>query len=326
MKIDLAAVGTLGRALRRPECVLATERGDLFVAHLGAGVLHIDRAGRQRMIGAVAEIDGKPWVPNGLALQRDGSFLIANMGEGGGLWRLDRSGTVTPALMEVDGERLAATNFVVLDDEDRIWITVSTRQWPISKAMGAVDGPRAVDGYIVLIDQKGARIVADGLAFTNEVRLDAAGRTLYVVETFARRITRFRVGADGGLSGREVFCTFGHGTFPDGMAFDADEHLWVASIISNRLLRVAPDGSHEIVLADTDQAHVDKIERDLSAGTIQREDMQKAPSKLLKNIASITFGGPDLKTGYLGSLGGDTLATFRSPVAGRAPAHWRFSF
>jgi sugar lactone lactonase YvrE len=304
--------------------VLATERGDLFIVHLGAGVMHIDRAGQQRVIGATAEIDGKLFVPNGLALQRDGSFLIANMGEGGGLWRLDRSGALTPYLMEVDGERLAATNFVVNDEQDRLWITISTRQWPISKAMGAVAGPRAVDGYVVLMDKKGARIVADGLAFTNEVRLDAAGRMLYVVETFARRITRFRVGADGSLGGREAFCTFGHGTFPDGMAFDAEAHLWVASIISNRLLRVAPDGSHEVVLADTDGAHVDKIERDLSAGTIQRDDMQKTPTKLLKNIASITFGGPDLKTGYIGSLGGDTLATFRSPVAGRPPAHWRF--
>ena len=33
-------------------------------------------------------------------------------------------------------------------------------------------------------------------------------------------------------------------------------------------------------------------------------------------MASLTFGGPDLKTVYLGSLMGHTLPCFRSPVAG----------
>ncbi len=46
----------------------------------------------------------------------------------------------------------------------------------------------------------------------------------------------------------------------------------------------------------------------------------------LKNISSIAFGGPDLRTVFLGCLGGDALATFRSPVAGLAPAHWEYSF
>jgi hypothetical protein len=44
----------------------------------------------------------------------------------------------------------------------------------------------------------------------------------------------------------------------------------------------------------------------------------------LKNISSIAFGGPDLRTAYLGCLLGDALATFRSPVAGAPPAHWNY--
>ena len=46
--------------------------------------------------------------------------------------------------------------------------------------------------------------------------------------------------------------------------------------------------------------------------------------RTLRNIASVTFGGPDLKTGYLGSLFGDSLFTFQSPVAGAVPPHWHF--
>jgi hypothetical protein len=39
-------------------------------------------------------------------------------------------------------------------------------------------------------------------------------------------------------------------------------------------------------------------------------------------LASITFGGPDLRTAYLGSLRGTTLPAFRSPVAGLPMVHW----
>ena len=44
----------------------------------------------------------------------------------------------------------------------------------------------------------------------------------------------------------------------------------------------------------------------------------------VQNIASIAFGGPDLRTAYLGSLSGDTIATFRSPVAGLPLPHWAY--
>ena len=44
----------------------------------------------------------------------------------------------------------------------------------------------------------------------------------------------------------------------------------------------------------------------------------------LKNISSLAFGGPDLRTAYLGCLLGDSLMSFRSPVAGQPPTHWYF--
>ena len=40
-------------------------------------------------------------------------------------------------------------------------------------------------------------------------------------------------------------------------------------------------------------------------------------------MASVTFGGPDLQTVYVGSLMGATIPTFRSPVPGLPLSHWR---
>jgi sugar lactone lactonase YvrE len=318
MRVDIAALRPIGSGLRRPESVLCARNGDIFVAHAGVGVMQIAPDGTQRPIGRHAEADGTPFVPNGLARLADGSFLIANMGEVGGVWRLSLDGALSPYLREADGEHLAATNFVLLDRDGRVWVTVTTRRWPISDAFS----PEVADGYVVLVERGTARIVADGLVFANELRVDPSGRFLYVVETMARRISRFAIRSDNRLGEREVFTTFGHGTFPDGIAFDAEGYLWVASIVSNRLIRVDPSGDQEIVLEDSAPDHLAQVEEKMAAGTLKREDMQNSPSKVLKNISSIAFGGPDLRTAYLGSLGGDTIATFRAPVAGDPPAHW----
>ena len=41
-------------------------------------------------------------------------------------------------------------------------------------------------------------------------------------------------------------------------------------------------------------------------------------------VSSLAFGGPDLRTVYLGCLLDDGLYRFRSPVAGRTPFHWHY--
>ena len=226
--------------------------------------------------------------------------------------------------VDIDGVTLTATNFVTADRSGRLWVTVTTRQWPISKAMVPKGPNQPADGYLFVVDEAGARIVADGFAFANEVRLNEDETEAYVVETFGRRITRFKVGPKASLSHREVFTEFGHGVFADGAAFDAEGCLWVASIISNRILRVAPDGSQSLVVEDCNNDHVDRIEKLIATGAVARDDMQRSPTNVLKNVASITFAGPDLRTVYLGSLGGDRLGVLRSPVAGLPPVHWKY--
>jgi sugar lactone lactonase YvrE len=320
MRIELADVGDYGHDLNRPECVLCLASGDLFVSHKGAGVTHIAPDGGQRIIGRAAEVGEHEPVPNGIALLPDRSLLIANIGEDGGVWRLPVDGKIEPYLLEVDGERLAAANFVMNDEQGRVWITVSTRKQPRYLAYSA----DIADGFIVLAEARGARIVADDCAFANEMRLAADGRSAYVAETFARRISRFAIRSDGTFGAREDFATFGYGTFPDGIAFDEENHLWVTSIVSNRLFRVAPDGKSELLLEDSDVAHVEAVERALAEGRMGREHFYTLKSRKLRNIASISFGGPDRRTVYLGSLLGTALATFRSPVPGRKPVHWDF--
>src|SRR5258708_5020262 len=126
--IPLDTIDHVGSGLQRPECVIATKAGNLYVS---------------------------------------GSFLIAHLADDfGGVWRLFRDGRAEPVLTEIDGKTLPAVNFVLVDKQDRIWVTISTRRQPRGVSYRA----DIADGFVILIDKKGARIVADNIGFTNEVR------------------------------------------------------------------------------------------------------------------------------------------------------------
>ena len=308
--VDINDVGSVGEGLMRPECVLTTARGDLFVSDSRGGIRHLHAQGGNSLYGR-SEI-----IPNGFALMADGSFLVANLSDAGGVWRIGRDGGVRPHLLEVSGKRLPSVNFVLRDAGDRLWICVSTDR------PGDDQYRRNVrDGYIILQDGRGARIVADDLCWTNECRVSADGRYLYVNETFGRRLTRFAIGQGGDLGERTTHATFGPGIYPDGLAEDVDGHFYVVSVVSNAILRVAPDGGVQTVLSDADR-HVDVLEALYLEDRLTRPVLYDTIGQKLCNVTSIAFGGPDLCTAYLGSLRGGTLASFRVAVPGVAGAHY----
>ncbi len=314
------SVRCIGAGLVRPECVLATASGHVFVSDWRGGVSEINPDGQVRFHHGQAP-DGVALKPNGIALLSDGSFLLAQLGDAdGGVYRLERSGVVTPWLLEVEGVALAPTNFVLPDAEGRFWITVSTRRRPRDVAYR----PNGGDGFIVLVDKRGARVVADGLGYTNEVAIHPSGRWLYVNETFARRLSRFALATDGALGPRETVTEFGAGTFPDGLAFDEEGCAWVVSVVSNRLIRVAPDGKPTIWFEDSDAEHLAWVEAAFAAGTMGRPHLDRASTGQLKNISSIAFTGADRRTAVLGCLQGDQLVTLPLPAAGVCPPHWNY--
>jgi sugar lactone lactonase YvrE len=309
-----------GHDLQRPECVLATARGDIYTADWRGGVAHIAPDGSQALyLGG--PVDGEALKPNGIALLKDGSFLVTHLGaDRGGVFRLARDGGVRPFLQSVQGQDLPPTNFVVEDSVGRFWITVSTRLSP--RALGYRKS--CDDGFVVLVDRQGARIVADGLGYANECAIDPTGRWLYVNETFSRKLSRFAISAGGDLGPKQVVTEFGAGVFPDGLAFDAEGHLWVLSIVSNSVIRVAPDGHPTVWLQDADSDHLAWVEAAYKADEMGRPHLDGVKSRVLKNISSLAFGGADLTTGYFGCLLGQRLATLRMPVAGHPPIHWNF--
>jgi gluconolactonase len=131
---------------------------------------------------------------------------------------------------------------------------------------------------------------------------------------------------DGSLTGREVYGPSTLEGFPDGFAFDAYGNLWVTLIMSDKLIAITPAGDVLTLLDDGDAEATRRLNEHHAARTLTPEIMAAATGTLAPWMASVTFGGADLRTVYLGSLRGSTLPSFRSPVAGLAPVHWNETF
>lgn len=313
-RLELSDLTYTGHDLVRPESILARPDGTLWVSDGRGGVMRIDPNGDQHFF------DGLGGEPNGLAMLDDGTLIIANIGTGT-IQKLHPDGRTEEFLTELDGVKLSSANYVFLDHLNRLWMAFSTREphwWP------AAASPRP-DGYIVLMDEKGPRIVRDDIYFTNEIRLDSSGEYLYVAETMKSRIIRFRVQPDGSLTDKEVVGPdgLGIGAAVDGFTFDIDGNVWVTTVLRNGVGIITTDGDYHVVFEDANEPLLQTFDERLATGDVQPADMLSTAGQTLQLVTSVTFGGPDLRTVYVGSLGMSRLPTFRSPVPGLPQRHWK---
>jgi len=316
--------GFLGKGLSRPECVLAHQSGLLLVPNWS------NNGGISLILpnNEVHHILGKyptSLRPNGIALEAGGTVLLAHMGEtDGGIFRLYASGDIEPVALTVEGQASPPANFVVKDSTGRIWLTVSTRKTPRASDYRA----SASSGFIAVIEpgSSDARIVADGLGYTNECIIDEKRGEVWVNETFARRLTRFQLkqfnSTQVSLTDGKEITRFQTGTYPDGLALDETGHVWVTSIVSNRIIRVSRQGLAQTMFEDSDSDHIQWTESAYQNDSLGREHLDKAKSTHLKNMSNLAFGGPDRKTLYLGNLLGDTIPFINGSIGGAAMQHW----
>lgn len=329
-EIDRSRMQYVGRDLQRPECILAEKDGTLWAADARGGVARIQPDGTQQIItqkrsgvftdaGSEAARYLTGTLPNGLAFARNGDVLISNFGLDC-LEVMSRDGTTRLLADSIDGAPIGKVNFVLRDSRDRIWITVSTR---IKNWMHALRTDLD-DGYIARYENGTFRIVADGFRFTNEIRFDAREEFLYVVETTGGCISRLRVDENGALSHREVFgpSHLGKGAWPDGIAFDSYGNLWGTMVYSDKLFVLTPEGDLKLLLDEGDAQKVDALERAFFANHVTEEVLFATGQGIAPWMASVTFGGPDLRTAYIGSLKGKHIPCFRAPAPGLPMVHW----
>ena len=190
-------------------------------------VLRVDAQGRAEVMAEV------PQQPSGLGWMPDGRLLVVSMLDRA-LMRQERDG----ALVRVAD--LAAFTGGLCND-----MVVDARG-------GAYVGNFGFDLFaepreprpaaLVYVSPDGvASVAAKGLEFPNGAVITSDGGTLIIAETFGRRLTAFRIAADGALHERRVWAELGK-VAPDGICLDAEGAVWVASPRTNEFVRVREGG------------------------------------------------------------------------------------
>jgi sugar lactone lactonase YvrE len=188
-------------------------------------VLAVDLAGRSE---TMAEVPGRP---SGLGWLPSGQLLVVSMTDRR-LLRVDPTGLSIVA--DLSGIATFHCNDMVVDAQGRAYIGNFGYDFEAGEA------PRPAVLALVLPDGS-VRVAAEDLAFPNGAVITPDGRTLIVGESFGMRLTAFDVAADGTLGGRRVWAAL-DGAVPDGICLDAEGAVWVASPLSNEVLRVREGG------------------------------------------------------------------------------------
>jgi sugar lactone lactonase YvrE len=102
--------------------------------------------------------------------------------------------------------------------------------------------PRTTNLIQIAVDGT-ARIAAVDLAFPNGMVTLEEEQILVVAESVAGCLTAFDIAADGNLSNRRVLAETPD-CQPDGICLDRDGSILVTTMVSNKLIKFAPDGRH----------------------------------------------------------------------------------
>jgi len=229
-----------------------------------------------------AEVPGRP---SGLGWLPDGRLLVVSMTDRR-LLRQEAGGLVEHANLH----DLATfhCNDMVVDRTGRAYVgnfgfDLDAGQAPCPTALIAVE----TDGT--------ARVVADEMRFPNGAVITPDGGTLIVGETFSACLTAFDIQPNGDLDGRREWARL-EGAVPDGICLDAEGAIWVASPISNEILRVREGG------AVTDRVELDRMgiacmlggqdRRTLFVLSSKTTDAEEAPKLMSGRIEQVRVDVP----------------------------------
>jgi gluconolactonase len=223
--------------------------------------------------------------PEGLAVASDGSIWCG--GDGGEIYRIERDGSGIELIASTGGftlgmafDRQGRLYTCDLDHKAIFRLDPATRALELFSTGGAGEAMR-VPNYPVVDAERHYLYVSDSFAFgtpgpgiwrieletgegclwydcplnfANGMALAPDRHSLYVVETFARQVSRIQILEDESAGEATVFVDDIE-RLPDGIAFDAAGNLYIACYEPSRLFRATTDGKLELLYDDPD-AHM----------------------------------------------------------------------
>jgi len=231
--------------LQRPEGPVALPDGSIALVEGGRGcVSEIGPGGESRRTVAVT---GEP---NGLAVDRDGVFWVADT-RPPALIRLEPDGRFERVLTSSGEEPFVYPNDLCFGPDGMLYMTESGISDDDLAPGGAFrDDWRtvAIDGRVYRIDPRSLEIepLTGGIRYANGLAF-GPDNALYVAETLSGAILRYEW-EDGSLGPASVFGNVNDPAKPDdfrgpdGMAFDVDGNLYVAVFGQGDVTVLDPQG------------------------------------------------------------------------------------
>lgn len=262
MALTINDVSIFADGLDHPECIAVHPDGSVWAGGEGGQIYRVSPDGKD-----IREINNTGGFVLGLAFSPDASWLAVCDLKNKCVWKLDTSThSLEIFATGADGENFNIPNYPAFTREGKLFVSDS----------GAF---RQVTGKIFCFDKTGqGHIWHDGpFSFANGLALSAKEDHLYVVCTWLPGVERIAINADGSAGKREVYCTMPQ-TCPDGIAFDAEENLYVSCYAPNSIFKV--DAKREVSLLINDwEAHT------------------------LSNPTNIAFGGEKFNQLFAANLG-----------------------
>ncbi len=227
-------INVYAEGIDHPECVAWHPDGSLWAGGEAGQIYRIDATTRK-----VEEIASTGGFILGISFSPDCSWLaVCDLGNKC-LWKLDcKTKQLTPFGQEAGSHQFNIPNYACFDQKGNLYVSES----------GTF---REVNGKIIKYNLKGeGEIWSEGpLNFANGMALDAQEKNIYVVCSFMPGIERIKILKDGRAGSREVFATLPE-TVPDGIAFDAEGNLWVSCYSPNKLFKIKPNRTTELIYDD----------------------------------------------------------------------------
>ena len=259
--------------LDHPECVAIDPDGRVWAGGEAGQVYVIDSQTRQPEV--ICQLNA---MAAGLAFDRHGHCYVCV--QDNTVVRVSSSGEWQVFCDSVEGRPLRGPNFPAFGPDGSLYVSGS----------GDYPGPT---GEIYRIDPSGAATVfhSGPFYYANGLAIDGAAEYLYVAQTATDDVVRIPM--DGSATPPEQVCPAGALLpMPDGLAFDAEQNLYVTSFGASALERIRPDGGIELVAQD---------ERGLT----------------MNRVTNCAFGGPSLEQLFLANLGGWHISVMTPDAPGQ---------
>jgi gluconolactonase len=270
--MDLSEFSELAGGLDHPEGVAQGSNGRV-VAGGEAGQIYSIAPD-----GSVEQVASTGGFMYGVTPDGDGNVLGCDFGNAE-VVEVSPIGALRTYSKGIDERPMRVPNFSAFDDDGTLYVTDSG-DWG------------ADDGVIYRVSPGGATTVWTEATprFPNGCCLSEDGRSLFVIESRGRSVCRIAIGRDGGASAPELIAEL-PGSQPDGIALARDGTMFVGCYRPDRIYRIPPGGTPEILAEDSDGV-------------------------VLNQPTNVAFVGPMLDRLAVSSLGGWSLMVADVGVSG----------